>query len=97
MVWMINIVMKIAPLGVFGLMADAVGTFGFDALMVVFKLFVVYVTAIAIFGFIFYPLLVKALSKTSALAFLSAYEKASDCRSFNGIINGNTACKYGSL
>ncbi|WP_407081846.1 dicarboxylate/amino acid:cation symporter [Photobacterium leiognathi] len=75
MVWMINIVMKIAPLGVFGLMADAVGTFGFDALMVVFKLFVVYVAAIAIFGFIFYPLLVKVLSKTSALAFLSAMKK----------------------
>ncbi len=75
MVWMINIVMKIAPLGVFGLMAEHVGTFGFDALMVVFKLFVVYVAAIAIFGFIFYPLLVKALSETSALAFLSAMKK----------------------
>lgn len=48
MVWMINKVMLIAPIGVFGLMADAVGTFGFSALMVVFKLFVVYVAAIAI-------------------------------------------------
>ncbi|PSV55139.1 dicarboxylate/amino acid:cation symporter [Photobacterium sp. GB-1] len=75
MVWMINVVMKIAPLGVFGLMADAVGTFGFDALMVVFKLFIVYVAAIAIFGFVFYPLLVQILSKTSALEFLSAMKK----------------------
>lgn len=55
MVWMINKVMVIAPIGVFGLMAEAVGTFGFGALMVVFKLFVVYVAAILIFGFVVYP------------------------------------------
>lgn len=48
MVWMINKVMIIAPIGVFGLMAEAVGTFGFGALMVVFKLFVVYVAAILV-------------------------------------------------
>ena len=75
MVWMINVVMKIAPLGVFGLMADAVGTFGFSALMVVFKLFVVYVVAILVYGFVFYPLMIKAFSKTSPLKFLSAMKK----------------------
>lgn len=75
MVWMINVVMKVAPLGVFGLMADAVGTFGFGALMVVFKLFVVYVIAILIYGFIFYPAMIKAFSKTSPLKFLSAMKK----------------------
>lgn len=66
MVWMINKVMLIAPIGVFGLMADAVGTFGFSALMVVFKLFVVYVAAIAIFGFVAYPVMIQLFSKTSA-------------------------------
>ncbi|ELR67452.1 Proton/glutamate symport protein [Photobacterium marinum] len=75
MVWMINVVMKIAPLGVFGLMADAVGTFGFGALMVVFKLFVVYVAAILIYGFVFYPLLIKTFSKTSPFKFLSVMKK----------------------
>lgn len=75
MVWMINVVMKIAPLGVFGLMADAVGTFGFSALLVVFKLFVVYVAAILIYGFVFYPLMVKVFSKTSPLKFLAAMKK----------------------
>ncbi|MGF1861290.1 dicarboxylate/amino acid:cation symporter [Photobacterium profundum] len=75
MVWMINVVMKIAPLGVFGLMADAVGTFGFSALMVVFKLFVVYIAAIIIYGFIFYPIMIKLFSKTSPIAFLSAMKK----------------------
>ncbi len=75
MVWMINKVMVIAPLGVFGLMAEAVGTFGFGALMVVFKLFVVYVAAILIFGFVAYPLMIQLFTKTSAKKFISAMKK----------------------
>ncbi|MCG9596934.1 dicarboxylate/amino acid:cation symporter [Vibrio sp. Isolate25] len=75
MVWMINKVMIIAPLGVFGLMAEAVGTFGFGALMVVFKLFVVYVAAILVFGFVVYPLMVHIFTKTSAKKFLTAMKK----------------------
>lgn len=75
MVWMINKVMIIAPLGVFGLMAEAVGTFGFGALMVVFKLFVVYIAAILIFGFVVYPLMVHIFTKTSAKKFLTAMKK----------------------
>ncbi len=75
MVWMINKVMVIAPLGVFGLMAEAVGTFGFGALTVVAKLFAVYVAAILIFGFVAYPLMVQFFSKTSAKKFISAMKK----------------------
>lgn len=75
MVWMINIVMKVAPIGVFGLMADAIGTFGFSALTVVLKLFIVYVAAILIYGFIGYPIMIKLFSETSPLKFLSAMKK----------------------
>lgn len=75
MVWMINKVMLIAPLGVFGLMAEAVGTFGFGALTVVMKLFVVYTAAILIFGFVVYPLMVQLLTKTSARKFISVMKK----------------------
>ncbi len=75
MVWMINKVMIIAPIGVFGLMAEAVGTFGFGALMVVFKLFLVYVAAILIFGFVAYPLMIQLFTKTSAKKFLSVMKK----------------------
>jgi len=75
MVWMINCVMKIAPIGVFGLMAEAVGTFGFSALMVVFKLFLVFTAAIFVFGFVVYPLLVQIFTKTSAKSFLVAMKK----------------------
>lgn len=75
MVWMINVVMKFAPIGVFGLMADAIGSFGFSALTVVLKLFVVYIAAILIYGFIGYPIMIKLFSKTSPLKFLVAMKK----------------------
>ncbi|MCE9680149.1 dicarboxylate/amino acid:cation symporter [Shewanella sp. AS1] len=74
-VWMINCVMIIAPIGVFGLMADSVGTFGFDALEVVLKLFIVFVFAILLFGFVFFPLLVHFFSRTSAREFISKMKK----------------------
>jgi len=74
-VWMINVVMRIAPIGVFGLMAEAVGTFGFDVLTVVMKLFVVYVAAILLFGFGFYPLLIKLFSNVPVGRFLSVMKR----------------------
>ncbi|MGI2853636.1 dicarboxylate/amino acid:cation symporter [Shewanella algae] len=75
LVWMINCVMLVAPIGVFGLMADSVGTFGFGSLKSVFSLFVVFLVAILIYGFIFFPLVVQLFSKVSALQFISAMKK----------------------
>ncbi|WP_427980254.1 dicarboxylate/amino acid:cation symporter [Agarivorans sp.] len=74
-IWMINVVMLIAPIGVFGLMADSVGTFGFTMLALVTKLFAVYVAAILIFGFVFYPLSIKLFSKMSVRTFISKMKK----------------------
>ena len=74
-VWMINKVMLIAPLGVFGLMADAIGTYGFDVLTLVLKLFLVYVGAILIFGFVVYPLLIALFSNTPVRKYFSAMKK----------------------
>lgn len=75
MVWMINKVMLIAPIGVFGLMAEAVGTFGFGALYVVLKLVIVFIAAILIYGFIVYPGMVHLFSRTSAKQFIVAMKK----------------------
>lgn len=74
-IWMINVVMWLAPLGVFGLMADAVGTYGFAMLGLVTKLFVVYLGAVLLFGFVVYPLLVKLLSNTSPWTFIARMKK----------------------
>jgi Na+/H+-dicarboxylate symporter len=75
LIWMVEVVMKFAPFGVFGLMADSIGTFGFDALVLVMKLFVVYVGTILFYGFVFYPLCIKFFSKMPVMKFLSAMKK----------------------
>lgn len=70
LVWCVEKVMWIAPLGVFGLMADAVGTFGFDILMRIFKLLWVVLLASLVMLLIIYPLLVMTLSKVSIKTFM---------------------------
>ncbi len=75
LIWMVTVVMFLAPIGVFGLMADSVGTYGFDMLELVGKLFIVYIGALLFYGYGFYPLLIKLFSKMPVLEFLSAMKK----------------------
>lgn len=63
LIWCIQKVMLVAPLGVFGLMADATGTFGFDMLLKVGNLFWVNLIAAIIILLLFYPLTLKLFSK----------------------------------
>lgn len=76
MIWMILKVMVIAPIGVFGLMADAVGTFGYEILGLVLKLLVVYTVTLIIHTFGIYSLLIKLLSKFSPVKFMKKIYKA---------------------
>lgn len=69
LIFIITTIMYIAPFGVFGLMADAVGTFGFDILKLVLKLFLVYVIGLLLHTFGLYTLLIKFLSKVSISKF----------------------------
>ncbi|MFA9377466.1 MAG: dicarboxylate/amino acid:cation symporter [Lachnotalea sp.] len=69
LVFMITTIMYIAPIGVFGLMADAVGTFGFNILRLVMKLFIVYIFGLLLHTFGVYTLMLKLLSKMSPLNF----------------------------
>lgn len=63
LIWCIGKVMWVAPIGVFGLMADATGTFGFGILVKVANLLWVDLIAVAIMGLILYPLTVKLISR----------------------------------
>ena len=72
LIWCIGKVMLVAPLGVFGLMAEAMGTFGFDILLKVVNLLWVDLIAVAIMGLVAYPLTVIFLSKVSVKEFFSA-------------------------
>ena len=58
LIWCVGKVMWIAPLGVFGLMAEAMGAFGFDILVKVVNLLWVDLIAVAIMGLAVYPLTV---------------------------------------
>ncbi len=72
LIWCVGKVMWIAPLGVFGLMAEAMGAFGFDILVKVVNLLWVDLIAVAIMGLAVYPLTVMFLSKVSIKEFFSA-------------------------
>jgi Na+/H+-dicarboxylate symporter len=75
LVFVILKIMYIAPIGVFALMADATGTFGFSILGLVLKLFVVYVVVLLIHTFGVYGLVVKLFSKVSPLKFFKKIYK----------------------
>lgn len=72
LVWCIGKVMLIAPIGVFGLMAEATGTFGFDVLLKVANLLWVDLLAVAVMGLVIYPLLLAALSRVKVSDFFRA-------------------------
>ena len=72
LVWCIGKVMLLAPIGVFGLMAEATGTFGFDVLLKVANLLWVDLVAVAVMGLVVYPLLVAMLSRVPVGEFFKA-------------------------
>lgn len=69
LIWCIGKVMWVAPIGVFGLMAEATGTFGFGILVKVANLLWVDLIAVAIMGLILYPLTVKLISRVPLKVF----------------------------
>jgi Na+/H+-dicarboxylate symporter len=90
LIWMVEKVIFIAPIGVFGLMADAVGTFGYETLYLVLKLLLVYTLALTIQTFGLYPLLIKVFSNLSPVKFISKIKKAQ-------IVALSTASSMGTL
>ncbi len=69
LIWVIGIVMRAAPIGVFALMADAVGTCGFDILGSIIKLLVVYTMALLVHTLGVFSLTIKLFSRTSVKHF----------------------------
>lgn len=73
LIWCINKIMLIAPIGVFGLMAEATGSFGFSVMVSIMSLFVVNVIA-AVVMMVLYPLSVS-FSKVPVKTFLKSMLK----------------------
>ena len=72
LIWCIGKVMLVAPIGVFGLMAEATGTFGFDVLLKVANLLWVDLLAVLVMGLAVYPMTVGLLSKVRISDFFKA-------------------------
>ncbi|TRX63973.1 dicarboxylate/amino acid:cation symporter [Carboxylicivirga sp. M1479] len=76
LIWMIKVVMYTAPIGVFGLMASAIGEFGFDLLMMAVDLMWVNILGGAILLLALYPLTLKLFSKVPIMTFFRKMIKA---------------------
>ncbi len=72
LIWCIAKVMWVAPLGVFGLMAEATGTFGFDVLLKVANLLWVDLLAVLVVGLLLYPVSLLLLSRIKLQDFFRA-------------------------
>lgn len=76
LIWMIKVVMWTAPIGVFGLMASSIGSFGFDLLKMALDLMWVNLIGGALILFGLYPFTLKLFSKVSIRRFFSKMTKA---------------------
>lgn len=75
LIWCINKVMYVAPFGVFGLIADATGTFGFNILMQIANLVWVDLLVVVVVGLGLYPLTIILFSRVPIKTFFRAMLK----------------------
>jgi Na+/H+-dicarboxylate symporter len=76
MIWMIRKILLIAPLGVFGLMANSIALFGMDIMVLVLALFAVFTGTLATIHFGMIPLLAMVFGGMNPLRFLSGTKDA---------------------
>lgn len=69
LIWCIGKVMLVAPIGVFGLMAEATGTFGFSVLLQIANLLWVDLLAVFVMGLAVYPATIALLSRVGVAEF----------------------------
>ncbi len=75
LIWCIGKVMYVAPFGVFGLMADATGTFGFSILLQIANLVWVDLLVVFVMGLLVYPATLILFSRVKVRDFFRAMLK----------------------
>ncbi|MCT4631236.1 MAG: dicarboxylate/amino acid:cation symporter [Firmicutes bacterium] len=90
LLWMVEKVMYLAPIGVFGLMSDAMAKFGWETLLKLANLLGIYIIVILIHTYVFYPTIVKMFTKTSPIKFIRSIYKAQ-------VVAFSTASSMGTL
>ena len=90
LIWCIEKVMYVAPFGVFGLIADATGTFGFSVLIQVANVLWIDIIAILIIGVGLFPLCVALFSRVKLKDYFRAMLKPQ-------IVSFSTASSHATL
>ncbi len=75
LIWCIRVVMWTAPVGVFALMASAVGTMGFDIFAHLARLLAIDLGVVLLFGLLFYPACVALLSNVPVWLYMRSMLK----------------------
>ncbi|MCA1031147.1 dicarboxylate/amino acid:cation symporter [Bacillus timonensis] len=73
MMYLVNLIMRFAPYGTFGLIATAIGSQGFDAIRAMGLYMIVVVLALFIHTFVTYGSAVAILGKTNPLSFFKGF------------------------
>lgn len=76
MMKMTHLIMRALPIGVFGLMAKAVATTGFDTIKPVMIYFVTVLSGLALFMFIVLPLMIRVIAKRNPFTHFRAMSPA---------------------
>jgi Na+/H+-dicarboxylate symporter len=75
MIWMIQKILVVAPIGVFGLMVNSIALFGMDIMQLVIKLLAVFTGTLALIHFGMIPLLAMFLGRMNPLRFLGGMKE----------------------
>ncbi|HEK9100348.1 dicarboxylate/amino acid:cation symporter [Bacillus pfraonensis] len=73
MMYLVNLVMKLAPVGTFGLLASSVGQMGLAGVAAMFKYMIVVMLALIIHGVFVYGGLLKVFAKESIVRFIKHF------------------------
>lgn len=90
LVFIVTKVMYVSPIGVFALMADATGNFGYTVLILLIKLLLVCILALLLHAYVVYGGFIKLFSKNSPIKFFKSIYKAQ-------LFAFSTASSIGSL
>lgn len=73
MMYLVNLVMKLAPIGTFGLLTSSVGQMGLQGVVAMFKYMIVVILVLLIHGICIYGGLLKIFTKESILRFIKLF------------------------
>ncbi|WP_082235130.1 dicarboxylate/amino acid:cation symporter [Halobacillus massiliensis] len=76
LMWLVNLIMRFAPYGAFGLLASAVGEMGLDGVKAMGAYMIIVIAGLAIHGSLFYGSVIYFLGKMNPLHFFKKFSPA---------------------